>query len=817
MLELELDGKLMEVPEGSTVMDAANKAGIYVPHFCYHKKLSIAANCRMCLVQVEKAPKPLPACATPVTNGMKVWTHSDTAVNAQKGVMEFLLINHPLDCPICDQGGECQLQDLAVGYGSSGSRYEEDKRVVANKNLGPLISTDMTRCIHCTRCVRFGQEIAGIMELGMIGRGEHSEIITFVGKTVDSELSGNVIDLCPVGALTSKPFRYSARTWELTRKPSVSPHCGLGSNLTLQMKQNRVMRVLPRDNEAVNECWLSDKDRFSYEALNSDKRLAKPMLKQGGHWQEVEWPVALEFIAKELQRIKAAHGSEAVGALATPHQTLEELHLLQKLLRGYGSGNVDFRLRQADFSADGKSTGIPWLGMNIADIATLDRVLVVGSTLRKDHPLLAHRLRQSTKKQTQLNLIHAADDDLLMRVANKAIVAPALLPQTLAQVVKAVAEIKNVAVPEAVRGAVAGVTVTDAAKRIAESLASGTKVGVFLGNFAEQHSAAGALHALAQALGEILGCPFGFLGAAANSVGGYVAGCVPSLTPGPSPRGRGGADASLPPPGEGSGMREGKNARQMIEAPLKAYLMLGVEPELDMHNPRQAIAALKQAELVVAMSPFLHGATEYAHVLLPIAPFTETAGTYISTEGRVQTFNGVVQPLGETRPAWKILRVLGNLLGLTGFEHDGADDAQREALHGKTEIFNKNNNLRYTLGALPAALTPTGSSIARIAEVPIYAADALARRAPSLQKTRDAQASSALMSRALADQLGLHDGDFVRVVQDGGEVTLPYAIDDQLPANCVRVALARAETAALGAADAALTLERVAQTQKASA
>ena len=819
MLELELDGKLMEVPEGSTVMDAANKAGIYVPHFCYHKKLSIAANCRMCLVQVEKAPKPLPACATPVTNGMKVWTHSDTAVNAQKGVMEFLLINHPLDCPICDQGGECQLQDLAVGYGSSGSRYEEDKRVVANKNLGPLISTDMTRCIHCTRCVRFGQEIAGIMELGMIGRGEHAEIITFVGKTVESELSGNAIDLCPVGALTSKPFRYSARTWELTRKPSVSPHCGLGSNLTLQMKQNRVMRVLPRDNEAVNECWLSDKDRFSYEALNSDKRLAKPMLKQGGNWQTVEWPVALEFIARELQRIKGAHGAEAIGALATPHQTLEELHLLQKLLRGYGSGNVDFRLRQSDFSADGKLAGIPWLGMNIADIAALDRVLVIGSTLRKDHPLLAHRLRQSTKKQTQINLIHAADDDLLMRVVNKAIVAPALLPQTLAQVVKAVAEIKNVAVPEAVRGAVAGVTVGDAAKRIAESLASGEKVGVFLGNFAEQHPAAAALHALAQALGEILGCPFGFLGAAANSVGGYVAGCVPSLIPAPSPGGKRETFASplLSGPGntwseaEEPGVRAaGKNARQMIESPLKAYLMLGVEPELDMHNPRQAIAALKQAELVVAMSPFQHRATEYAHVLLPIAPFTETAGTYISTEGRVQTFNGVVQPLGETRPAWKVLRVLGNLLGLAGFEHDGADDALREALHGRTEIVNKNNNLKYTLSALPA----TGSGLARIAEVPIYAADALTRRAPSLQKTRDGQPPVALMNRALADQLGLHDGDFVRVVQDGGDATLPYAIDDKLPANCVRVALARAETAALGATDAALTIERVAQAQK---
>ncbi|MGA0024375.1 MAG: NADH-quinone oxidoreductase subunit NuoG [Burkholderiales bacterium] len=789
MLEIELDGKLMEVAEGSTIMDAANQAGTYVPHFCYHRKLSIAANCRMCLVQVEKAPKPLPACATPVTNGMKVWTHSDGAVNAQKGVMEFLLINHPLDCPICDQGGECQLQDLAVGYGASGSRYEEDKRVVANKNLGPLISTDMTRCIHCTRCVRFGQEIAGIMELGMIGRGEHSEIITFVGKTVDSELSGNAIDLCPVGALTSKPFRYSARTWELTRKPSVSPHCGLGSNLTLQVKQNRVMRALPRENEAINECWLSDKDRFSYEALNSEKRLAKPMIKKDGVWQETDWPVALEFVAQELQRIKAAHGAAAIGALAAPQQTLEELHLLQKLLRGFGSGNVDFRLRQSDFSGDGKLAGIPWLGMSIADFAQLDRVLVIGSTLRKDHPLLAHRLRQSTKKQTQLNLIHAADDDLLMRVANKAIVAPALLPQTLAQVVKAAAELKNAALPEAVRGAVAGVTVGDAAKRIAESLASGQKAGVFLGNFAQHHAAATELHALAQALGEILGCPFGFLGEAANSVGGYVAGCVPN------------------------GKIAGKNAKQMIEAPLKAYLLLGAEPELDMANPRAAMAAMKQAELVVALSPFQHGATEYAHVLLPIAPFTETAGTFINTEARVQTFSGVVQPLGETRPAWKVLRVLGNLLGLAGFEHDGADDAQREALHVKAEIFNKNNNLKYSLTSLTAAVT----GLSRIAEVPIYAADALARRAPSLQKTRDAQPPVATLNRALADQLGLRDGDFLRIEQDGGAVELPYAVDDRLPADCVRVALARAETAALGSAQAPLTLARVAQQQKASA
>ena len=785
MLEIELDGKLMEVPEGSTIMDAANQAGAFVPHFCYHRKLSIAANCRMCLVQVEKAPKPLPACATPVTNGMKVWTHSDAAVTAQKGVMEFLLINHPLDCPICDQGGECQLQDLAVGYGGSESRYQEDKRVVANKNLGPLISTDMTRCIHCTRCVRFGQEIAGIMELGMIGRGEHSEIITFVGKTVDSELSGNAIDLCPVGALTSKPFRYSARTWELTRKTSVSPHCGLGANLTVQVKQNRVMRVLPRENESINECWLSDKDRFSYEALNSEHRLAQPMIKRDGRWQTVDWRAALEFVASELKRIRTAHGAAAIGALSTPHQTLEEMHLLQKLMRGLGSGNIDSRLRQTDFSADGNLAGVPWLGMTITAFSELDRVLVIGSTLRKDHPLLAHRLRQSTKTGTELNLIHAADDDLLMRVANKTVVAPAQMPDVLAQVVKAAAEMKNIHLPVPVRDALSGVQAGEAARRIAASLLGGEKRGVFLGNFAEQHEQAAALHRLAQALAEVLACPFGFLGAAANSVGAAVARCVP--------------DAGA------------KNARTMVESPLKAYVLLGAELA-DFADPRRTLAALQQAELVVAMSPF-EGAAEYAHVMLPVSPFTETAGTFVNTEGRVQTFAGVVQPLGETRPAWKVLRVLGNLLDIEGFAQDSADDVCQEVLRGNLEISNKNNTLNGSLADLPAA----APGPARIAEVPLYAADPLVRRASSLQNTRDALPPVVTMNRALAERLGLREGDFLRVKQDGGEALVGYAIDDKLPADCLRLALARQETAGLGSPHAPLTLERAAQAQKASA
>src|SRR5471032_1475788 len=403
MVEIEIDGKKVEVPAGSMVMDAANKLGTYIPHFCYHKKLSIAANCRMCLVEVEKAPKPLPACATPVTAGMIVRSASDKAVQAQKGVMEFLLINHPLDCPICDQGGECQLQDLAVGYGNSASRYEEDKRTVTPKEAGPLVSMkEMARCIQCTRCVRFGQEVAGVMELGMIGRGEHSEIISFVGQTVDSELSGNMIDLCPVGALTSKQFRYSARTWELARRKSVSPHDSLGSNLIVQVMANKVMRVLPLENEELNECWLSDRDRFAYEGLNSADRLTQPMLKIDGQWQEVDWQQALAAVATGLKNVQAQHGPQALGALAAPHSTLEELHLLGKLMRGIGSENVDFLLRQSDFSADQKQTGAPWLGMKIADIGGLDRVLVVGSFLRKDHPLVANRLRQAAKRGQQL-------------------------------------------------------------------------------------------------------------------------------------------------------------------------------------------------------------------------------------------------------------------------------------------------------------------------------------------------------------------------------------------------------------------------------
>lgn len=778
MINIEIDGKLVQTERGSMVMDAAHKAGVYIPHFCYHKKLSIAANCRMCLVEVEKAPKPLPACATPAAEGMKVKTHSEMAVKAQKGVMEFLLINHPLDCPICDQGGECQLQDLAVGYGGMASRYTEEKRIVMHKDIGALVSTEeMSRCIHCTRCVRFGQEIAGVMELGMAFRGEHSEIMSFVNSTVDSELSGNMIDLCPVGALTSKPFRYTARSWELSRRKSVSPHDGLGANLAVQVKNNKVMRVVPIENEDVNECWISDKDRFSYEGLNSPERLTRPMIKQDGKWIEVEWQSALEYVANGLRQITNAAGADQIGALATPHSTLEELYLLQKLLRGIGSGNVDFRLRQSDFSADGKQAGAPWLGMPVAEINTRDRFLIVGSFLRKDHPLLAQRVRQAVKRGAQANILHSAADDLLMPVANQAIVAPAEIVNLLAQILKALAGEKQAAVDAAVQG----VTVSASAAAIAKSLAGGERAAVLLGNFAQQHPQAAQIALLAEQIATLSGAKFGYLGAAANSVGGYLAGAVPF-----------------------AGV-QGMNAAQMLATPRKAYVLLNVEPELDMHDAQQAMHAMYAADMVVALSAFKHHATDYADVLLPIAPFTETSGTFVNTEGRAQSFKGAVKPLGEARPAWKVLRVLGNLLDVSGFDYDSSEAVRDELLLVQNIADKLNNHLAGV--PLQLAANQAGAGLQRVSDAPIYSADALVRRAASLQQTHDAATPCVVMHGSELQKLGVRAGDEVKVSQGKATVRLRIQADDRMPSGVARVAAGHPATAELGAMFGAISVE----------
>ena len=766
MINLEIDGKPVEVKEGSMVMDAANQLGIYIPHFCYHKKLTIAANCRMCLVDIEKAPKPMPACATPVTAGMVVKTASEKAVKAQKGVMEFLLINHPLDCPICDQGGECQLQDLAVGYGDSNSRYTEEKRVVFHKDVGPLISMEeMTRCIHCTRCVRFGQEIAGVMEFGMLGRGEHAEITTFVGKTVDSELSGNMIDICPVGALTSKPFRYSARTWELSRRKAISPHDGLGSNLIVQVMNNRVMRVLPLESEAVNECWLSDKDRFSYEGLNSPERLTKPLFREGDAWREVDWPEALERVAAELMRIADLHGASSIGALATPHSTIEELHLLQKLMRGLGSENIDTRLRQTDFSLD-PSANVPWLGMPIAEFGALDRVLVIGSFLRKDHPLLAQRLRQATKRGAMLSVLHATDDDLLMPVANKLVAAPSEWLAALTQIGATFDD--------------ANAEASDAAKSIAKSFATGNHKAILLGNAAVQHPHFAQLLARAQAIAAATGAKLGFLTEAANTVGAHIARAVP---------------------GEG-----GLNARAMLAEPGRAYILFNTEPQFDVANPVAAKRAIDSAEFVVALSAFKTG-HEGAHVLLPIAPFTETAGTFVNCEGRAQSFNGTVRPLGETRPGWKVLRVLGNLLHLPGFDFETSEAVRDEVTGGAADLSARCANPVVMLTTI-APETRAVNTLERIADVPIHAADALVRRAPALQKTIDAAPPAARMNARSLAALGLAEDDQVRVSMQG-ETMLACQADERVADGCVRIAAAHPATASLGALFGALTITKL--------
>jgi len=709
MVEIELDGKKVEVPPGSMVMHAAEKAGTYIPHFCYHKKLSIAANCRMCLVDVEKAPKPMPACATPVTQGMIVRTKSDKAIKAQQSVMEFLLINHPLDCPICDQGGECQLQDLAVGYGGSGSRYEEEKRVVFHKDVGPLISMEeMSRCIHCTRCVRFGQEVAGVMELGMSHRGEHAEIETFLGDTVDSELSGNMIDICPVGALTSKPFRYSARTWELSRRKSVSPHDSTGANLIVQVKNHKVMRVVPLENEAVNECWIADRDRFSYEAVNSEERLTSPMLKQGGEWKTVDWQTALEYVANGLKQVKAEHGAAAIGLLASPHSTLEELALAGALVRGLGSQNIDARLRHADFSNTAPTGAARWLGLPIASLSTLQRVLVIGSNLRKDHPLFAQRIRQAQRKGAQVNVLNAVAQDWAMPVKNTVLADSGLWVSALAGIAAAIGAETGAAAP------VSG-EATDAHRAVAKSLLGGEQKAILLGNAAAHHAKASSLLALANWIAQQTGATVGYLSEAANTVGAQLVNAVP---------------------GQG-----GLNAGQMLVGQLKAALLLNTEPAQDTAVGATGLAA---AGMVVTLSPFKTN-LDVSDVLLPIAPFTETSGSFVNAEGRLQGFHAVVRPLGDTRPAWKVLRVLGNLLDLPGFDADSSQAVLAAALPGVSngsvvDAARLSNASSAAIDTSPAEVAPCVASI--------YQLDGLVRRSTALQLTADARTAQALEGAA---------------------------------------------------------------------
>ena len=780
---IEVNGQKIQVRKGEMIIRATDAAGIYIPRFCYHKKLSVAANCRMCLVDVEKAPKPMPACATPVAEGMVVRTRSDKAHDAQRGVMEFLLINHPLDCPVCDQGGECTLQDLALGYGKDVSRYTEAKRAVKDKDIGPLIMTEMTRCIHCTRCVRFGKELGGIMELGATGRGEHMEIGTYIEKSVDSELSGNVIDLCPVGALTSRPYRYTARPWELQSRPSISPHDCVGANINVQVRRGRVMRVLPRENESVNECWIADRDRFSYEALNSDERLLHPMIRRGNQWEETDWSSALEFAVAGLKRVLAAHGAEQLGALATPGSTLEEFYLLQKLMRALGSGNVDHRLRQVDFGDDEVAPVFPYLGRSIAEFENLDAVLLIGSNLRKDQPLLNLRVRKAAVKGAAVMAINPLDYAFNYRLAHKVIADPADMVRSLLGVAAALAAHRQAGIPAEIK-ALAGEGAPGAAEQaIAETLARSKNAAILLGSFALSHPQAAALKAVAQFIAETSGASLG-LTPPANSAGGWLAGCVPQRGP------------------MGAPTKAGRHALEMLRRLLKGYLLLGVEPELDCINPARAVAAMQAAEFVVMLttyrpSPYRSRAAEYADVWLPLAPFTETAGTFVNAEGRAQAFSGAVEPPGQVRPGWKILRVLGNVLGLSGFEQMSVEDVRREIDLSKVAP-----SARLASWPRPAGtekMSLAAGQVLRLAEVPIYAVDALTRRAPALQKTADNPGPAARMNADQARSLGLSEGDSVRVVMQEGAAELGLVLDERVPDRCVLVPSGYPETAGLGA------------------
>ena len=771
MVEIELDGKIVDVPQGSTVMHAAAKLGSYIPHFCYHKKLSIAANCRMCLVEVEKAPKPLPACATPVTQGMKVFTHSAKAVEAQRSVMEFLLINHPLDCPICDQGGECQLQDLAVGYGKSESRYDEEKRVVFHKNVGPLISMqEMSRCIHCTRCVRFGQEVAGVMELGMVNRGEHSEITTFLGQTIDSELSGNMIDICPVGALTSKPFRYAARTWELGRKRSVSPHDSLGSNTTVQTKANKVMRVVALENEAINECWISDRDRFAYEGLNSADRVTTPMVKQGGQWLETDWESAMDYVAHSLKTISAESGPEAVAALAHPISSTEELYLLQKLIRGLGSNQVEARLRQTDVKG---AAAAPWLGMTVTKLSELDRALVIGSFLRKDQPVIAARLRTATKRGLVVHRIDAGGDDWLIPAAASISATPSAWLNALSEVALAVAKVKSVAAPVGTFN----LPISAAAQSVADSLISGATTAVLLGSAAIAHPHATDLHVLAQFIAEQTGATLGFLPVGGNAVGAGLVGA------------------------------NGAGVDSVLSGERRAVILMNLEPDSDLPNPQQARAALAKANTVIAFSAYKSAdILEVADVILPIAAFTETVSTFVNAEGRIQTIQPAVKPLGDSRPAWKVLRVLGGLLNLDGFLYNMPEEVLGDALGDNycTKLSNQ-----ATVNALANGNLAPLNGLERLADVNIYAGDQIVRRSSALHLTRDAKRGNQVgLGQKLFTELGLKEGDAVRVTQESQSVDLPATLEASLAAGSVRISAGTTASAKLGSMFGPVTVSK---------
>ncbi len=786
-LTIEIDGRALPARKGQMLIEVADANAIPIPRFCYHEKLSVAANCRMCLVEVERAPKPLPACATPVMDGMKVFTRSKVARTAQKSVMEFLLVNHPLDCPICDQGGECELQDVAMGYGRDVSRFNERKRAVEDKDLGPLIATDMTRCIHCTRCVRFGEEIGGMPELGATGRGEDMEIGTFITRSVDSELSGNIIDLCPVGALTSKPFRFRARAWEMAQHDGIAPHDPIGSNIHLHVRRGRVLRVVPRANESINEAWISDRDRFGYEGLYSDDRVRAPMVKRAGAWSEVPWEEALEAVVAGLRGVVAAKGAEALGALASASCTLEELYLFQKLVRGIGCANVDHRVRQRDFSDQDAAPAYPSIDMGVDDLERLDAALLVGSWTRKEHPIVNHRLRKASLAGASVMHLDVMAHDLNLASAARVVVAPSKIAERLAAVTAAAAR-RAARWPEGLEALTEGVEIDEDAERMARTLIEADRGAILLGPQAISHREAAAVRGLAAGLADLTGATLGTLDEGANPAGAWIAGAVPhrQAKGAPSPR-------------------AGLDARAMIEAELDGYVLMGLEPELDCADGARARDALAAAGFVVSLSTFRSAAmSEYADVILPIAAFAETDGTFVNLAATRQSFSAATPPWADSRPAWRVLRVLGNLFEVDGFEHETIEDVRKELGEpGPTGTH------RWSLPpSLPAPAGPP-EGIERIAPVPIHAVDPLVRRSKPLQATKDGGFTGVGVSLKTLQRMGLSAGERVLVSQGAGSVDLDVVVENRLPDGCACLPAGIGATAVLYASAGSVVLDKI--------
>lgn len=772
MASIEIDGKKCETQSGKMIIEIADEMGINIPRFCYHKKLSVAANCRMCLVEVEKSRKPLPACATPVTDGMKVFTKSPMAIAAQKAVMEFLLINHPLDCPICDQGGECELQDVSMGYGGDISRFTEGKRAVEDENIGPLVATEMTRCIHCTRCVRFGEEVAGLRELGATGRGEHMEIGTYVKHSLQSEISGNIIDLCPVGALTSKPYRFTARPWELKQYPSIAPHDCLGSNIYVHARRNEVMRVVPHDNESINETWLSDRDRFSYLGLNSEDRLAKPMIKKDGQWQETDWQTALEFAVKGLQKILNEEGAQQVGGLISPSATTEECFLFQKWLRGLKVANIDHRLQQIDFRNENFVPALAHPQIPYAELENQQAIFLIGSHLTKEQPLAAVRVRKAALRGAEIMAINPVDCDFNCSLTEKIICSPARMMSELAAIAKAAG----------VEGADVG-QVSEKAQKIATTLQAKENKTFIVGAWVLHHPQAASLCALIELIAQKIKANVFYMTSGANSAGASLVGALP---------------------------KSALSTQAMFKEMLSAYILLGVEPELDCANPQQAQAALRHAKFVVSLSPYMTEAMrDYANVILPITPFTEMAGTFVNVEGRWQTFKGCVTPFGESRPGWKVLRVLANLCDVHGFDYQDVEEvlADLKVEIKKHSILQTQENKSWNFKN--DSSLDQSEKLNLITEWPMYRVDGLVRRATALQQAASGEKLAVRINSALAQKLDLLSAEKVMVSLHENAVSLPLMIDDRIAAESVYIPNGYAETALLGDAGESLKLLKI--------